>query len=243
MSNSFKIFSLVVAVMVWGGVWADVKVSGRIDRSTEIYAGDKFSFELVIEGSDSPGQVDTGALEPFSPVSAGTSQSTQIINNHVTRSFVMTYGLTVSKPGKYTIDPVRVTINGRDYFSDEVTFLAVEPDETEKMGFELRLSTERCYVGEPVILTARWYIMSNIRNASFNVPLFTMDQDFYFEDITSETESMAQSQHQIHGKNVLLSETRQEYKGSPAAVIEFQKVLIPAEPVSLKFRRQVSARI
>jgi hypothetical protein len=58
------------------------------------------------------------------------------------------------------------------------------------------------------------------------VPVFNSN-DFYFEDLTSETRGISQAAHMINGVEVQLREERKLYKGNNAAIISFEKVLIP----------------
>ena len=204
---------------------AEVQISASVDE-TGIYIGQNFAYKIVFEGVSQAGEVDLGPLEKFNPQSGGTSSSTQIINGRTSRKVMLTYYLTANEVGPVQLPAITVTYDGKQYQTEPVSINVLKPDTTDKMLLNVTLSDEKCYVGQPVIMTLEWIILTEVKNAGFNVPIFSSD-DFYFEDIASDDNTGAQNTHLINGIEVRLKEERKTYKDTNAAIISFQKVIIP----------------
>ncbi len=204
---------------------AKIQIYATVD-STGVYVGQNFAYKIVFDGVSQAGEVDLGPLEKFNPQSGGTSSSTQIINGRTSRKVELTYYLTANEPGSLELPALTVTYDGKKYQTEPVLINVLTPDTTDKMILDVTLSEEKCYVGQPVIMTVKWIIMTEVKNAGFNVPVFNSN-DFYFEDITSDDGGNPQNTHQINGVKVQLKEERKTYKGSNVAIISFEKVLIP----------------
>jgi len=227
-SNKYKPYILTIWLLPMIFVCAasaQVQIYAAVD-SAGIYVGQNFAYKIVFEGLSKAGEVDMTPLEKFDPKRGGTSSSTQIINGRTTRKVELTYYMTANEPGPVLLPAITVTYDGKKYKTEPVSINVLKPDTTDKMLLNVTLSEEKCYVGQPVIMTLEWIILTEVKNAGFNVPVFNSD-DFYFEDITLNDRSASQNTHRINGVEVQLKEERKTYKDTNAAIISFQKVLIP----------------
>jgi len=79
-----------------------LRVYAQVDTSKDIYVGESFTYNIIIEGENRPGRVDLSPLTQYSPQSLGNrdlSQTTiRTINNRTTttivKRYVMSYALT-----------------------------------------------------------------------------------------------------------------------------------------------------
>jgi len=221
---------------------AQVRIYAVVDR-TEIYVGQNFAYKIVFEGTRKAGEVDLTPLEKFDPQSGGMSSSTQIVNGRASRKFEQTYHLAVSEPGTIELPAVTVTYDGKKYKTEPISINVLTPETTDKMLLNVTLSEEKCYVGQPVVMTFEWIILTEVKNAGFNVPVFTSG-NFYLEDLTPDGDSVSQNTHSVNGVEVKLQEQRRNYKGTTAAIISFQKVLIPKRAGKIKLEpMSVSAAV
>ena len=202
------------------------KVSARIERDSNIYAGESFIYSIVIEGGSKPENIDLAALNKFNPQQRGNQISTRMVNFETTSEYVMNYSLTSDQTGVVEIPSVTVTINGKNYQTNRLAVTILKPGATDKMHFDLTLSQQECYVGQPVIMNVEWTISAPLRNANINVPAFNSG-DFYIEDVSETKKAWAQSELTINGVAVLLQEQRESRNGIKVSVISFTKVLIP----------------
>ena len=85
---------------------------------TEVYEGESFTFQIWIEGSDSPETPDLSELEQVFEVESlggqqNSSSSVTIINGKfsqtVERKYVFSYRLTATRTGAYSISPIQIT--------------------------------------------------------------------------------------------------------------------------------------
>ena len=213
--NIFAVMTVVFAALAANA--ADISVSAKIDTSKDIYAGDQFAYQIIIDGFDQPGQADLSALAEFKPRGTGSGNNSQtsisIVNGKTTTSsvkqYVMNYMLTAAgQPGYMHIPAVTVTINGRPYQTNEIVVNVVKPGTTDQLELEVTLSQEKCYAGQPVIMTVKFYVYSNVGDYQFDISALTSDA-FYVEDLE------ATKQYRINRRN------------REAILLTFSKVLIP----------------
>ena len=67
------------------------------------------------------------------------------------------------------IPRIRVGAGGVDHHSQPGAVRVKKPVETEDFKLRLRLSRQKCYVGEPVVLTFTWYIGKDVEGIEFNL--------------------------------------------------------------------------
>jgi hypothetical protein len=219
----FKIIVLaatIAMVFTSAACAADVRVSAVVDVSRDIYAGDQFTYRIIIDGYDQPGEVDLSPLAAYKPRSAGGGNNSQtsisIINGksttNVVRQYVMNYVLTAPQAGPMHIQPVTVTVWGTQYQTNEVMLNVTKPGTTELLELETTLSQEKCYVGQPVILTVKFYRYANIGDYQFNIPALDSD-DFVVEEFEGDAGQAKQNRVNRGGREAIL--------------LSFRKVLIP----------------
>jgi len=209
-----------------------VAVYARVDTSKPIYVGDRFTLSIIIDGENTPGQVDLSALAQYSPQAAGTQdlsqRSIRIVNNRrsetVTKRLVMNYALSTEREGNMTLPSIPVTLGGQVHRTNPVNISIVRPGTTDKLSVDWSLSPSECYVGQPLTLAVNWTIRAQVANFSFDVPIFKSDA-FYFED--AQPLGAGQQAYDIHGVPVKL--TQRDVRGQNAIVVSFQKTVIPKQ--------------
>ena len=229
-----KIFVSSIAVLfvlsiLSGNALAQVRVSAQVDTSKDIYVGENFGYSIVIQGADSAGQADMSVMQQYNPTSTGNRQqsSTQIVNGRATtnRYIFMTYTLSINTPGRVQLPPVTVTIDGKKYQTNPVQVNVLKPGNTDKLDLEVELSEKQCYVGQPVIMTVKFYVMADIGDFNFNIPAFTSD-DFYLEN-PDTINPQAKDFNLGNGITASVSQYRTTHNNMDAILVTFSKVLIP----------------
>ena len=172
---------------------AEVRVRVQVDSKNTIYVGERFGYHVILDGVSEAGIVDMGPLAVYSPVfSGGSDRSQRSItlvygkkSERVSKHYVMSYSLMPTKGGVVRLGGVDVTVGGKTYRTNAVTVNVVEPERSERIDLEVELSKEKCYAGEPVLMTVRWFIRNTIADAvtgvEFNVGVLRSD-DFYIEE-------------------------------------------------------------
>ncbi len=234
------LFVLVLALAVAGAeALAQINVSAQLGKQTEIYVDRQFDYYIVINGENKAGQVDTSPLSKFSPKHAGNRNMSQdsisIINGRRSKTtvkrFVMIYSLTATETGALRIPAVKVVVGGKTYTTNPVTVNVKEPSRTDKIALSMEVSRKKCYVGEPIVLTVKWFIhedLTKVRDGvgrfNFNVPAY-VSGDFYVEDVDGQGARQANST--VNGYDVSLGQQNVKYKGRAGTMVSFSKVLIP----------------
>ena len=206
-----------------------VQVSAQVDSGKDIYVGEGFTFYIVIQGSDKVGQVDLEPLRQYNPQSMGSRKqsSLNIINGKTTQrvTTIMTHTLTASQAGQIRLPSLTVEVEGEKYQTNPVTVNIIKPGTTDQLDLEVTLSHQQCYVGQPVIMTVKFYISANIGEFQFNIPVFS-DDAFYIEE-PDVSNPQAKLYRLNTGITVMVSQYRIVHKDKDSILLSFSKVLIP----------------
>jgi len=221
-------------VVLFMAAWAadasgQVQVSAQIDTSKDIYVGENFGYYIVIQGAEEPGRVDIEPLRPYNPQSTGNRKQSSInfVNGKTTQSIttIMTYSLTASQPGQIQIPPITVEVQGKTYRTNPVSANILKPGTTDQLDLEVTLSEQQCYVGQPVVMTVKFYVSTNIGDFQFNIPAFSSDE-FYIED-PDASDPQAKLYQLNTGTTVYIRQYRVSHKGKDSVLLSFSKILIP----------------
>ncbi|MHC4691440.1 MAG: BatD family protein [Planctomycetota bacterium] len=225
------VFALVVLVSATS--FAQTRVVAQVDTSKDIYVGENFTYYIIIDGENQPGQVDLTPLAKYNPRSAGNRDVSQtsinIVNGKTTKNvvkrYVMSYSLTSTQTGRIELGPVKVTLASKTYLTNPVSVNILKPGTTDQLALEVTLSEQKCYVGQPVLMTVKFYFSADVRDPQFNIPVFK-SKAFYFEnpDIVDQP---AKEYDLGDGTTVLVSQHQVAYKGKQSNLLILRKILIP----------------
>ncbi|MBC8468577.1 MAG: BatD family protein [Planctomycetes bacterium] len=216
---------------------AQVQVVAQVDKSEDIYVGQSFRYLIIIDGDNKAGQVDLSPLAQYNPQSTGNQDisqtSTTIINNKVSRKdikrYVMSYSLTVNRPGQIQLPPVTIALDGSQYQTNPVQLNILKPGITDKLDFDVVLSEQKCYVGQPVIMTVKFYVSASadVGEFQFNLPALTSDSFYIEEPEISDPQAKLYRLNSTTTAHV--SQRAVEHKGESFILVSFNKVLIPRQ--------------
>ncbi len=224
---------LFVLSILSGSAFAQVRVVAQVEANRDIYVNSDFTLNIIIDGINKPGQVDLKPLaefHPSNPVPRDISQSSTVIVNgrvtqNATKRYVISYTLNCSQAGQKQIPPVTVTVDGKSYQTNPVQINVLKPGNTDRLDLEVELSEKQCYVGQPVIMTVKFYVMADIGDFNFNIPAFT-GNDFYLEE-PDTVNPQARDFNIGNGIAASVSQNRTTHNNKEAILVTFSKVLIP----------------
>ena len=224
--QTFLVIAMTVALAASAS--GQVQVSAQVDSGRDIYIGEGFNFYIIIQGSENAGKVVLEPLRQYNPQSMGSRKqsSINIINGRTTRSVttIMTYTLTASQAGQIRLPPLTVEVEGKTYQTNPVAVNIIKPGTTDQLDLEVTLSQRQCYVGQPVIITVKFYISANIGDFQFNIPAFNSDA-FYIEE--PDVSNPQAKLYRLHtGIPINVSQYRVVHKGKDSLLVSFSKVLI-----------------
>ena len=220
-------------MMASGKADGQIRVFAQVDTTKDIYVGENIAYNIIIDGENKPGQVDLTGLAKYNPQSAGNRDISQtsisIVNGKttqkITKRYIMSYSLQAKREGQIQLPAVAVTLGGKTYQTNPVQLNILKPGMTDKLDLEVTLSEQRCYVGQPVILTVKFYISADIGDFQFNIPAFSSDS-FYIEDPDISNQQVKQFRLNT-GMTIFASQSRVVHKGKESILLAFSKVLIP----------------
>ncbi len=219
------------AILLPAGVAAGqarTRVYAKVESDMTIYPDQPFTYSVVVEGGK-PSKIDIAPIARFNPQRAGSGSSIQTVDDRTTISYSENYVIVAGQPGTMVLPGVTVVVDDRTYRTNAVEVTVSAPGTTDRLALEFTLSETTCYVGQPVVLTVRWIVKAQVKDAVFDVPVFKSD-DFFIEDLPDTTGAYAKTDATIHGVPVVVSENREMIKGMEAAIVSFRKVLIPKRP-------------
>lgn len=212
----------------------DISVSATVE-SQDVYVGESFIMQVVVDGSDKAEAPDLSVLEGFAVEALGGSnesrQSISIINGrierNVSRRYVYSYRLTPLETGRLTIPSVLVNVGGEGFRTSPIVITARKPGETGDFKLRMRLSRASCFIGEPVVLTVTWYLRRDVQDFRFTAPLLSSDA-FVFENPEVKTDRSKRYYRIPFGAGEVIAEKGSGLlEGERYATLEFRKALIP----------------
>lgn len=221
-----------------------VSVAAAVDEN-RVYVGQAFLFQIQVQGSDTPDQPDIQPLKKdFSVQDAGgganNSQSISIVNGRMSRvtqtGYNFNYRLSAKRQGVLTIPAVAVKVNDRFYQTTPLRIEVSAPQENKDFKLRMRLSENKVYVGQPVVLTTTWYVGSNVDQFVFNVPLMEDDR-FELADPHVEVDPARQGDYLdilLGDRAVVAKKGRTQLDRLPYITVAFDKVVIPKQPGKLR---------
>jgi len=201
-------------------------------ESQDVFLGEPFLFQIKITGADSIDKPDFSALTDFvvreqNLNQTGSSSFSISINgrqvqSNSEKSVLLNTRIVPRKVGILTIPSIEISANGKKARTAPIQIRVNRPAETEDFKLRLSLSNTKCYVGEPVILRAVWYVGTKVGNYELSVPILG-NANFTFAD----PQGAQYSQVQVAGGNVAAVQSPAMLDGRQYESVTFSKVLIP----------------
>jgi hypothetical protein len=215
----------------------ELSVAGVAEKHN-VYVGESFAFQIQVEGDESPQEPDVSQIKEFHVLPRGgqqnSSQSVTVINGKVNRiskhGYIFNYSLTPKREGKLMIPAITVVAGGKTFLTKSIIIDASKPQETDDFKLRMRLSKNKCYVGEPVALTVTWYIGKDVEEFSFTLP---HQEDSRFTVISQEINQTGGQQDIIKipvGQQTLYAKKKRGIlEGREYLTVQFDQTLIPNE--------------
>ena len=181
---------LLLAIACSSHASAAVSVTAQLDRST-IMVGETIALSIVVEGSAPE------AVEPMPPISGlnvqyrGNSQNVTSINGQTSIKHILSYSVTATQIGQFTIPPFSVTVGGKSYSTQPVVVTVTKADVYAQNRYAfLRLNVPKTelYVGEIIPIELQLYVVDA---ENLQAPQFKND-GFVIHKQLEHTRSQAQ---------------------------------------------------
>ena len=235
----FIVFTLVLSASAVA--FGQIQVVAQVDSSQDIYVGESFTYYIIIDGENRAGQVDLTPLAKYNPRSAGSRDVSQtsisIINGKTTKNvvkrYVMSYSLVSTQPGRIELGPVKVTVASKTYHTNPVSVNILKPGTTDQLDLEVTLSEQQCYVGQPVLMTIKFFVSADVGDFQFNIPAF--DENLFYIEDPDISDGQAKLYRLTSGITVFVSQYRVVHNGKESVLLTFSKILIPKRSGQIRF--------
>lgn len=219
-----------------------VKVQYAMEKN-EGYVGESFTFQIQIEGDAAAETPELKGFDDFEVVPKGEHQNSHqavaFVNGRMTRTVqrthIYSYQLTPKRAGVLSIPSVQVVVGGRTYTTGKVSFRARQPEESDAFKLRLSLSTQRSYVGEPILLRVTWYLGMDVREFGFIIPI--LDDNRFANDDVEIVQVHGKEYYRIPvaGAEVIGEKKQARLDGKTYAALTFEKIVIPKQPGAYTF--------
>ncbi len=212
-------------------------------ESTTVHVGEPFRFQIEVggSGSDNAGQPDMSVVSGFTVQPGGRSVQTTIINWRTSKTVIFNYTLTAQKPGVLTIPAITVKAGTLTARTRPMTIqvLDVSKSSSTDVGLDMKLSTEKCYVGQPVTLTVTWYVLKQVNGFNFSLPV--LDDPRFKVKIPSPALTRANMREYVKltaGRHEIIAhQGNGVFSGKQCLKIRFSVTLIPQRTGSILLPR------
>jgi hypothetical protein len=138
-----------------------VSVKSQLDRST-VMAGETVTLNVIVEGAR-PERAETfPAIAGISVQYQGISQNITSINGQTSVKHILSYTVTATQPGQYTLPSITLTVEGAPYQTQPVdlTVAKADPSTLNRYAFlRLNVPKEEVYVGEVFPAELQLYVV------------------------------------------------------------------------------------
>ncbi|MCI5127787.1 MAG: protein BatD [Candidatus Electrothrix sp. AUS3] len=178
---------------------ADIQVTAALEPAT--FGQDQAArFVLTVTGSGGAAKPDMPVVQGLQFTYQGQSSKTSWINGTTSSSLSYNFSVQAEKTGKYTVPPVKVTVQGKEYTTEPVqcTVLPAQgsavgtgaagsgKDVAKSIGFmQVTPETERMYSGQVVPFTLKAYFRPDKQITLKSIPRLSRE-DFLLQSLDKE---------------------------------------------------------
>jgi len=256
-----RILKILFVLAFMSGGMADMLgqvVEFTASAKSNVQAGEQF--RLIYTVNQQVDRFEGPDFEGFSMLSGpnqSTSQSYQFINGKVSQSFQVTYTyyLQANKAGTYTIDPAKITTNGKSYQSNALTINVSQssspqspaPQANQRSGQQPRqesankndifikatVDKPQPYQGEQVIITYK--IFTTVPISQISIDKISSFPGFWNKSLLNDNDPLKQSNETLNGKEYVVADLRK------IALYAQRSGEINIEPMELQCVAQIKA--
>ena len=125
MNNRIKKIVAAAVLLVAGTMAFAASLVTEVTEPVQVGMNSELS--LIYDGKAIPQFVRLPKVDGLRWIAAGSRQSINQVNGHISRTTMCVYTFTVEKPGTYTIPATEVRAGNRTFTSKAVTFTATQP--------------------------------------------------------------------------------------------------------------------
>ncbi|MCD6396044.1 MAG: BatD family protein, partial [Spirochaetaceae bacterium] len=217
-----------------------VRISAIVEKNN-LSVGESFIYQVQIKGSENISNYpkDSWGKDNFSKDFSvkflggqnNSSRQVTIINGKrsetVNSGYFISYSLTPQNVGILTIPPISITIDGKIYTTKSIQIKVTEAEQSEDFHLKVSIDKNKCYVGEPLLLTFTWYIGVNVKDFTYSIPFF-QNKNFKFSDPSNPNmDPSTFVNFPIEGATVNAVQGKGKLDGEMYTTLTFSKLVTP----------------
>ena len=210
-----KIILNTVLFLILAGIFPlyaqDVQVIATVSKN-KVSQNEQFQYTLEVKGSSvSLPEPKVPSFEGFYVLSGPmSSTSVQIVNSKMSRSESYTYILQAREPGKVTIEPATIILNGKTISSDKIEIEVVKADKNQApaqnqapaarqdndisdgdLYLQAQVNKKSVYQNEPLVVS---YVLYFKAVRSYNLDKLPANPGFWTEDFDMPAQPTVESE-------------------------------------------------
>jgi hypothetical protein len=155
-----------IAVLVFAATArAEVSVVATVDQK-RIALGESVAYTITVRGVQGGVQPVIPKVDGLSFSGPATQTSVVINNNQMTQSLILTYQVTPTRAGEFTIPAIPLDIAGNRYSTEPVTISvekgAVQEDLKDKLFGRIRFESPQLYLGQTAPLAVELFARQDV---------------------------------------------------------------------------------
>ncbi len=234
----FNLLALVLSAVL--GLAAVARAEGiEVDTNVSdsaVALGQGVTFQIRVNGSDSPQRPDLGNLADFEAIFEGESpqsrSSVTIINGQVHREefhgYIYQWTLRPRRAGALTIPAFKLTIEGKEYATKPLMIRVTPPREDPDVKLAISLDPPSPYVGEPAMLRVTLYLRRTAKDVEIATKgvedLFNVPQQGF------EQPGMGEQSLELLGDSVRAHPSRESIDGADYFVFYAERPIVARQP-------------
>jgi len=145
--------------------FADVSVSATVDQS-HVAFGEAFTLTLSVNGSHSNPQVGIPKIDGLNFAGPSVNSQFSLVNGAMSQSVSLTYQVTPTRTGEFTIPALDVNVAGKIYKTEPIRLTVGKPGAQAGMQDTLfakvRLNSQQLYLGQTAPLDVILFARGNV---------------------------------------------------------------------------------
>jgi len=171
MQLKIKILFLLAAAMLFSGAAMAASFTASLDRDV-VTVGESVTLSLAFEGAQ-PRTIPMPSVPGLQITQAGTSQFVNVVNGAMTATVTVTFNVTATQAGEFTIPALTADVNGQSLTSSplklSVAAAAAPTADAVNSGNEIAFMKlifpkPRIYVGETAVAHLEVYLREDVQN-------------------------------------------------------------------------------
>ncbi|MFG0305770.1 MAG: BatD family protein [Phycisphaerales bacterium JB040] len=234
----------------------EVSVDARLGQR-QAYLGEEVEFQVVVTNAspDSAPAFDwpDGLEARFNGSNSITQQFSSLDPNtgrmrlQSQNTTLLSYRLTATESGTYTIPSASLTIDGEEFTTSPVTLTVLDPPEADDFDLVIELDRSSVYVGETLRLRCHWYLTASVSEYTFRPSQKHPSIEVLAEDPSQSSRREQLYPIDIYGIQAVGRVRDATFQGRPTRVLYFELLVRPTEegafdlgPLAVLFDRRTN---